>query len=157
MAREDKEIIKAVTEGNEVELIIRSKMGALFLDENSDESINNHYIVIYSYKYNGIKTFSIMKKDIKFIKKDEINMYGPIHPYIRNYNDINKNILNIQIAEKIILEGGECIAILKTFWIKIIQRTWKKVFRKYLFDKYLRELRGYKVLNRPNILRGMLK
>jgi len=127
------------------------------IDENSDESIDNHYIVIYSYKYKGIKTFSVIKKDIKFIKKDEIIMYEPFHPYIRNYNHINKNILNIQIAEKIILKGGECVAILKTFWIRIIQRTWKKVFRKYLFDKYLRELRGYKVLNRPNILRGMLK
>jgi hypothetical protein len=127
------------------------------IDENSDENINNHYIVIYSYKYKGIKSFSTIKKDIKFIKIDQLIMYEQFHPYIRNYNDINKNILNIQIAEKIILKGGECVAILKTFWIKIIQRTWKKVFRKYLFDKYLRELRGYKVLNKPLLLRGMLK
>ena len=87
--------------------------------------------------------------------KDEFIL--ALNPYIRNYNDINKNILNIQIAEKIILKGGECVAILKTFWIRIIQRTWKRVFRKYLFDKYLRELRGYKVLNKPLLLRGMLK
>ena len=85
-------------------------------------------------------------------------MYESFHPYIRNYNHINKNILSIQIAKNIILKGGESVAILKTFWIKIIQRTWKKVFRKYLFDKYLRELRGYKILlNKPNLLRGMLK
>jgi len=128
------------------------------VDENSDENIDKHYIVIYSYKYKGIKSFSNMKKDIKFIKKDEVNMYESFHPFIRNYNHINKNILNIQIAENIILKGGESVAILKTFWIKIIQRTWKKIFRKYLFDKYLRELRGYKVLlNKPNLLRGMLK
>jgi hypothetical protein len=127
------------------------------IDDNSDKNIDSHYIVIYSYKYKGIKSFSNIKKDIKFIKKDEINIYESYHPYIRNYNHINNNILNIQIAEKIILKGGECIAILKTFWIKIIQRTWKKVFRKYLFDKYLRELKGYKVLYKPNILRGMLK
>jgi len=127
------------------------------IDENSDENIDKHYIVIYSYKYKGIKSFSDIKKDIKFIKKDQIVMYEPFHPCIRNYNHINKNILNIQIAENIILKGGESVAILKTFWIKIIQRTWKKIFRKYLFDKYLRELRGYKVLNRPRLLRGMLK
>lgn len=128
------------------------------MDDNSDENINKHYIVIYSYKYKGHKSFSDIKKDIKFIKVDQIMMHEPtFHPHIRNYNHINKNILNIQIAEKIILKGGECVAILKTFWIRIIQRTWKKVFRKYLFDKYLRELRGYKILNRPNILRGMLK
>jgi cytoplasmic iron level regulating protein YaaA (DUF328/UPF0246 family) len=127
------------------------------IDEKNDKNIEKHYIVFYSYTYKGIKSFSIMKKDIKFIKKHNIILSEQFHPYIRNYNHINKNILNIQIAEKIILKGGECVAILKTFWIKIIQRTWKKVFRKYLFDKYLRELRGYKVLNRPNILRGMLK
>jgi len=125
------------------------------MDESNDKNIEKHYIIYYSYKYNGIQSFSVIKKDIKFIKK--YNIPAVIHPYIRNYNHINKNILQIQIAEKIILKGGECVAILKTFWIKIIQRTWKKVFRKYLFDKYLRELRGYKVLNRPNILRGMLK
>ena len=127
------------------------------IDENIDENINQHYIVIYSYKYKGIKSFSNINKDIKFIKRHQIIMYEPFHPYIRNYNHINKNILNIQIAEKVILKGGECVAILKTFWIRIIQRTWKRVFRKYLFDKYLRELRGYKVLNKPLLLRGMLK
>jgi hypothetical protein len=127
------------------------------IDENSDKNIDKHYIVIYSYKYKGIKSFLNMKKDIKFLKKDAVNIYELFHNYIRNYNHINKNILNIQIAENIILKGGECIAILKTFWIRIIQRTWKKIFRKYLFDKYLRELRGYKVLNKPILLRGMLK
>ena len=127
------------------------------IDKNNDEDIEKHYIVFYSYIYTGIKSFSIINKDIKFIKRHQIIMYEPCHPYIRNYNHINKNILKIQIAEKVVLKGGECVAILKTFWIKIIQRTWKKIFRKYLFDKYLRELRGYKVLNRPLLLRGMLK
>ena len=45
------------------------------VDENSDENIDKHYIIIYSYKYKGIKSFSNIKKDIKFIKKDEVNMY----------------------------------------------------------------------------------
>jgi hypothetical protein len=136
------------------EIFHSSKYG---IDENTDENIEKHYMVLYSYKYNGIKCFSDINRHIKFIKKIRNSMYEHYHPYIRNYNHINRNILNIQIAEKIILKGGECVAILKTFWIRIIQRTWKRVFRKYLFDKYLRELRGYKVLNRPNILRGMLK
>ena len=126
-------------------------------DESSDKNIDNHFIILKSYIYKGIKSFSIIDKDIKILKRHYIIMYEPSHPYIRNYNHINKNILNIQIAEKVILKGGECVAIIKTFWIKIIQRTWKKILRKYLFDKYLRELRGYKVLNRPNILRGLLK
>ena len=32
-------------------------------------------------------------------------MYEPFHPCIRNYNHINKKILNIQIAKNIILKG----------------------------------------------------
>jgi hypothetical protein len=34
-----------------------------------------------------------------------------------------------QIAQCIYLPNSECVAILKTFWIRIVQRTWKKVFK----------------------------
>lgn len=36
-----------------------------------------------------------------------------------------------EIIERIILpKGGECISVIKTFWLRIVQRTWKKVFLK---------------------------
>jgi hypothetical protein len=35
----------------------------------------------------------------------------------------------IEIAQPVVLEpGGECVAIIKTFWIRLIQRRWKRVF-----------------------------
>ena len=43
----------------------------------------------------------------------------------------------LDLAECIYLNTGECVAIKKTLWIKLIQRTWKKVVkeRKDIFKK----------------------
>lgn len=61
------------------------------------------------------------------------------HPTIRNYRNIvlNSNYIKPEIAEYIILPTQETIAILKTFWIRIIQRTWKKIYflRKNIIKK----------------------
>ena len=52
------------------------------------------------------------------------------HPTIRNYHNIisRPNYIKPEIAEYIILPTQEAIAILKTVWLRIIQRKWKKVF-----------------------------
>ena len=53
------------------------------------------------------------------------------HPTIRNYHNIisNPNYIKPEIGEYIILPTQEAVAILKTFWLRIIQRKWKKVFQ----------------------------
>jgi hypothetical protein len=104
-------------------------------DENSDKNIKYHYIIIHSYVYYNHKAIN---KHIKFYSKQLGKIIQP------------------EIAECIILTGGEYVAILKTFWIKIIQRTWKKVFRLNMWNQYLRQLKGL-TPNRPNLLRGLMK
>jgi hypothetical protein len=54
-----------------------------------------------------------------------------IHPSIRNYYNIisKENYIKPEIAEYIILPTREAIAILKTFWLRIIQKKWKKIFQ----------------------------
>lgn len=51
-----------------------------------------------------------------------------------NINYINKirftYTYNLEIAECIDLETQERIAIIKTIWIKLIQRTWKNILKK---------------------------
>ena len=49
---------------------------------------------------------------------------------IKNFNNIvsKDDYIRPQIAENITLETGHCVCIIKTIWIKLIQRTWKKVF-----------------------------
>ena len=58
------------------------------------------------------------------------NYFGN-HPTIRNYHNIisKPNYIKQEIGEYIILPTQEAIAILKTFWIRIIQKKWKKVFQ----------------------------
>ena len=53
------------------------------------------------------------------------------HIIIRNYqNIINKpNYIKPEIAQCIILETQHSVAIIKTLWIKIIQRKWKKIYK----------------------------
>lgn len=46
-----------------------------------------------------------------------------------NVTFINSNINRLEIAECITLQSLHCIAILKTFWLKIIQRKWKNILR----------------------------
>ena len=53
------------------------------------------------------------------------------HTIVRNYLSIieTENYIKPEIMECIQLDSGHLVAILKTFWIRIIQRTWKKVFK----------------------------
>jgi len=52
------------------------------------------------------------------------------HPTIRNYHNIisKPDYIKPEIGEYIILPTQEAITILKTIWIRIIQKKWKKVF-----------------------------
>lgn len=53
------------------------------------------------------------------------------HPFIRKYKHIisRNDYIQPHIAEVIYLPSGECVAIIKTFWLRIIQRAWKRVFK----------------------------
>ena len=64
------------------------------------------------------------------------------HPTIRNYLKIAMHpyLNRLQIVEVHRLETGEDIAILKTFWIRIFQRKWKRlcpIFIKRRAHKYI--------------------
>lgn len=50
---------------------------------------------------------------------------------IQNNRQNNYTYIKPEIIERIFLPiGGECIAIIKTFWLRIVQRTWKNVYSK---------------------------
>ena len=54
------------------------------------------------------------------------------HTFIRNYNKIinSLNYIKPEIMKVIRLSTGETVAILKTCWIRIFQRTWRRKFAK---------------------------
>jgi hypothetical protein len=52
------------------------------------------------------------------------------HDIIRNYRQIisKNNYIQPHLAEVLYLPGGECVAIIKTLWLKIIQRVWRRFY-----------------------------
>jgi len=92
------------------------------------------------------------------------------HPTIRNYHNIisRQNYIKPEIGKYIMLPTQEAVAILKTFWLRIIQRKWKKVFQEQknmirnrlcLSSLYMRQITGKwpKEYEQLPGLRGMLK
>jgi hypothetical protein len=67
-----------------------------------DGEINHHYL-----------TYARFKK----LDMDIINNYG-----------IN-TLCKLEIAECLYLQSEHCVSILKTHWLKLIQRTWKKNYK----------------------------
>jgi len=112
--------------------------------EQSDPSIKEHYLVLDSYYYyTHYNTYynTTIQKLFKNIKKRYI-YYNAIYNselVQRNNTVARRNYIKPEIAECIILKGGEKVAILKTFWIRLIQRTWKNlcVQKKIIMQKRL--------------------
>jgi len=54
------------------------------------------------------------------------------HPTIRNYSNIinDAKYIKLEIIKKEILPTQESVCVIKTFWIKIIQRKWKQIYSK---------------------------
>ena len=108
------------------------------LHGKTNNDVSNHYLLI-----NRIK-----KLDINFINSltrtlnnDYIERKQQIipHKFIRNYeNMINReNYIKPEIGQTIYLPSGHTVCIIKTVWIRLIQRAWKKVYniRTQMFKK----------------------
>lgn len=57
--------------------------------------------------------------------------YYTTHSHIRNYKNIvsRQNYIKPEIGQCILLSTNELVTILKTFWLRIIQRAWKRFCR----------------------------
>jgi len=105
---------------------------------DSDPNIEGQFLVLQSFHINPNSRISDFFKYVnnlcKFYKKYyEKNYYDSSlsHKLLRNYNDIikNPNYLNLQIGKIHYLKGDECVCIIKTFWLKLVQRSWKRVYK----------------------------
>ena len=102
---------------------------------NSSKNIESHFLIFRTLcidEFYTITQFIPISDFICTIRDDYItnitNNYS--HPVIRNYNEIliKKHYISLEIIECVELEGGEQVAIYKTFWLRIIQRKWKRYF-----------------------------
>jgi len=140
----------------------------------SNENIESHYLLMY--KFDGL-TGQIIDDDLEAVSDSDANsddsMYiseiqeitanfynetrrihrNKPHKTIRNYHNIISlpNYIKPEIGKCLELPTGEQIVIIKTSWIKIIQRTWKKIYavRQYIINcrsnptsLYVRQLTG---------------
>jgi hypothetical protein len=119
------------------------------------------------------KDFSTIYEDMKYLKDiyanphNYVTSYYTVHPTIRNYRTIvsSAKYIKPEIGEYIILPTQEAVAILKTFWLRIIQKKWKKVFqerkkRMQMLCEFsnlkVREMRDKNCLKNLPGLKGML-
>lgn len=107
--------------------------------------IDGHYIIFWLITSESFMVCDDYKDVISLLLDGYyIYMNNTHHPTIRNYNNIIKseNYIKLNIIEKIELDSGEIIAIIKTFWIKIFQRKWKKYYseliKKIKYNKYIK-------------------
>ena len=128
-------------------------------DDEDEEEYEEYEEAIPLYTSN---IFEIVEKDITYLntpggRKTLPNINHPLinHPLVRNYRHIVRHGLKFEIAHCITLSGGEYVAILKTFWIKIIIRAFKNAFKRKMWKMYSDRLRGIKETKR-SLLKGLL-
>jgi hypothetical protein len=93
-------------------------------DSDDDDSDDDNTILL---KIDD--SIKLLRSNYKiFVRK--INYYEK-HPSIRNYDKIisRKDYIKKEIGQCIVLPTQETIAILKTFWLRIVQRKWKNIFK----------------------------
>jgi len=103
--------------------------------ETSSPNINNHFLVytlidlldFYNNAYlterNSLKRY---RRAIQILHGSTLN---ETHPTIRDYRKVSKKYIRLEIIQADILSGQEEVAYLKTFWLRIVQRRWKNVYK----------------------------
>ena len=119
----------------------------------NDDNIDGHYLIINKFDastgsaiYSDSGSDSDLEEDdsdsdssessLSFFTSDYNEYYhqeispNVKHSIIRNYQNIiaRPDYIRPEIAECIVLPSQHTVAIIKTIWIKIIQRKWKKVY-----------------------------
>jgi hypothetical protein len=95
---------------------------------NQFSEINNYYMVLYRFKQYKIYSIDECIDNYLFDLERWLNSTNTKHSTIRNYNFICFRI-KPEIAECIYLHTGECVCVFKTVWLRLIQRTWKKIYK----------------------------
>lgn len=122
----------------------------------NDTNIDGHYLIINKFDAStGSAIYSGSEDDDSESEDDDYSVYSDDsdsslslftneyndyyhqqvpntvkHSTIRNYRNIiaRPDYIRPEIAECIVLPSQHTVAIIKTIWIKIIQRKWKKVY-----------------------------
>lgn len=113
--------------------------------------VDTHYLVTGKFKNIDL---DIINDICDYLNSEYIHIIPSKkrHPIIRNYRNIIEKPYYIrpEIGECIYLPTNECIAILKTFWIRIIQRNWRRVLKERI--QIIKERSSYQFILKREIL-----
>lgn len=107
------------------------------IDFNSDINIISNYISIDAFNINEFYPNEQGEVEIDIVaqlhnaKYEELFNTISNNPFIRNYSNIisKPDYIKPEIALCLTLRGSETVVIIKTFWLRLIQRTWKKIYK----------------------------
>ena len=147
---------------------------------NQIQAIDGHYLLIS--KFDGVTGMLLEDFDNNEDDDEDVYDYADFyndeyyndtefapHVIIRNYQNIvaKPDYIKPEIAECIVLDTDHHVVIIKTIWIRIIQRKWKKIYaermtvirrRAQINSLYMREVTGkwpQNCANLPSIYRMM--
>ena len=80
--------------------------------------------------------------------------------YLKMYSVMKVRTPKVNIVKLNIIPHDEVYrVIIKTYWIRIVQRHWKRIYKEKtnfsIMDLYMSQIKGRKIANKPG-LRGML-
>ena len=88
-------------------------------DEKSTSNITEHFLINTTIELSEFYDNSYKEEELR------IQRYWRRSPLL-----YNKNFIRLEIIQADQLKpGGEHVAYFKTFWLRIVQRCWKKVFK----------------------------
>lgn len=96
--------------------------------EPEEPSINKYTIVLcekYDQLIHGIIDGEVNYHYLTHVRFKQLDM-DIINNYYNNYYN---TFCKLEIAECLYLPSYHCVSILKTYWLKLIQRTWKKIYK----------------------------
>ena len=106
------------------------------LHGKTNNDVSNHYLLINRIKKLDMDFINNLTTtfNLEYIEKQQ--KITP-HKFIRNYQNMitSTNYIKPEIGEVIYLSSGHTVCIIKTMWLRVIQRAWKKVYnqRKQMF------------------------
>jgi len=96
-------------------------------DDESSPDINGHYLASYTFDADDFYR-NEWKAVAALMRISYATREIPPHALVRNYAQVHcaPEYSSLQLVETKELEGGECVAALKTGIIKKIQRSWRR-------------------------------
>ena len=115
-------------------------------DENSSPGIQSQFLVYTFIEledfYSGEYLYEV--NSLRRYRHAVTLMHGAEHPSIRNYQKVARKYMRLEIVQADVLKGGEEVAYLKTFWLRLVQRRWRKIYQAR--KEILKKRSGIKVL-----------